>query len=390
MGWQEQSRDYVQTRNRVLVPPAAYAEHEFNKVLSDFAKECQEKDERDVRRDALKDREAAAAAAPVPAPDVTSLRNGVQVFDPVLIDKVIDRMDKDTRLATKRPLLEMVNRHHGFREVPQFTAEALVEMQKGLLREFPNFAAPIDYLIRELTLCSHMPAEDFHIPPLLLHGAPGVGKTHFAMHLAAHLKVPFLKISGGSLHADFVFIGSEAHWGNSTEGDIVRLLAESPSACPIILLDEIDKIGRDERYPIEPTVLDLFEPQTSRQMRDLSLSMTFDASHIIWMGTANYPEQVSAPLQSRMHSVEIQSPSAAEREFIVRSLVQHLINNLKAPLQVEEAAYEHWAQTVTDLRTLRRQVRDAVARALLQKKSTLEKDDLPPLPAPPVGFGFAP
>lgn len=390
MGWQEQSRDYVQTPSRVLVPPAAYEEHKFNKGLGDFAKECREQDERDARRDARNERETTPAAAPAPAQDDTPLENGVQVFVPALIDKVIDRMDKDTRLATRRPLLERANRHHGYREVPQFTAEALVEMQNGLLREFPNFAAPIDYLIRELALCSHMPAEDFHIPPLLLHGAPGVGKTHFAMHLAAYLKVPFLKISGGSLHADFVFIGSEAHWGNSSEGDIVRLLAESPSACPIILLDEIDKIGRDERYPIEPTVLDLFEPQTSRQIRDLSLSMTFDASHIIWLGTANYPEQVSAPLQSRMHSVEIQSPSSAERGVIVRSLVQYLINSLKAPLQVEEAVYEHWAQAVTDLRSLRRQIRDAVAKTLLQGQSTLRKVDLPPLPAPQAGFGFAP
>jgi len=167
---------------------------------------------------------------------------------------------------------------------------------------FGNLREPIEKLRIDLMLSSAMRAKDFRVRPILLTGQPGVGKTHFALKLAEILGVPMRKWSAGSTQASFQLTGGDSGWRHARPGMIVELLAKGASATPVLVLDEVDKIGADGHYPVTPVLLDLLEPETASTFQDTFLRMAFDASRIIFVLTANDLDAVPAPLCKRVPS----------------------------------------------------------------------------------------
>jgi len=199
--------------------------------------------------------------------------------------------------------------------VPDKLLEEIVVGLRTLKIGMPNFAEVIDMLVAELALALSGPTEDFRVSAICMNGVPGIGKTRFAREVSCVLDVGFEAVSMGA-SAGFELAGVPAGYGNSSAGRIWRLLADGDSACPVVLLDEVDKMGRDERYPNLPTVLDLLEVDSARSFRDEALEARFDTSKIIVLLTANDVDAIPAPLQSRVRMIEIDLPTQEQRREI--------------------------------------------------------------------------
>ncbi|HEY0915366.1 MAG TPA: AAA family ATPase [Solimonas sp.] len=170
------------------------------------------------------------------------------------------------------------------------------------------------------------------LPPLLLYGPPGVGKTHFCESLAKVLGVPVRRHPMDQAETSSALLGSDAVWGNSRYGLVFDLLGLGDYANPLVILDELDKaqvIGKTSGGLSSPTGVlhSLLEPVSAANVRDISLDLELDASQINWIATANYPWWVPATLRSRFKEFFIMPPDAEQAIQLARSVVK---NALKA------------------------------------------------------------
>ena len=168
------------------------------------------------------------------------------------------------------------------------------------------------------------------LPPLLLYGPPGVGKTHFCESLAKVLGVPVRRHPMDQAETSGALLGSDAVWGNSRYGLVFDLLGLGEYANPLVILDELDKaqtMGKTSGGFSSPTGVlhSLLEPVSAAQVRDISLDLELDASQIAWIATANYPWWVPATLRSRFREFFIMPPDAEQAIQLSRSVVKHAL-----------------------------------------------------------------
>ncbi|RFP76173.1 AAA family ATPase [Hydrogenophaga borbori] len=168
------------------------------------------------------------------------------------------------------------------------------------------------------------------LPPLLLYGPPGVGKTHFCESLAKVLGVPVRRHPMDQAETSGALLGSDAVWGNSRYGLVFDLLGLGEYANPLVILDELDKaqtMGKTSGGFSSPTGVlhSLLEPVSAAQVRDISLDLELDASQIAWIATANYPWWVPATLRSRFREFFIMPPDAEQAIQLARSVVKNAL-----------------------------------------------------------------
>lgn len=174
------------------------------------------------------------------------------------------------------------------------------------------------------------PVPPVRLPPLLLYGPPGVGKTHFCESLAKVLGVPVRRHPMDQAETSAALLGSDATWSNSRYGLVFDLLGQGEYANPLVILDELDKaqsMGKTSGGFSSPTGVlhSLLEPVSAAQVRDISLDLELDASQIAWVATANYPWWVPATLRSRFKEFLIKPPDAEQAIQLARSVVKHAL-----------------------------------------------------------------
>jgi ATP-dependent Lon protease len=260
--------------------------------------------------------------------------------------------------------LKSAAQNRGYRARPITDIKTLAGAMTTLREDFPNFVQVLDVL--EAALALSIEDSDFTIPSLLVHGEPGIGKTTFSMAIADRLGMSFDMVSAGSLQGSFDLAGTSSHWSNASAGRVARLLAESHSASPVLLIDEVDKVGGEERYSPVNTLLDLLEPRTASRFRDEALQLQFDASRMIVIMTANDLRSIPAPLLSRAQVIAIEPMSAEQRFAIVRKLV----DKHAGELAIDDETIERIG-TSGDLRKLQQVIKKAAGLAKARGDSAL-------------------
>jgi ATP-dependent Lon protease len=191
----------------------------------------------------------------------------------------------------------------------------------------PHFGHVVDFVRSQIKL-RQASGQGIHIPPMMLAGSAGLGKTHFAQKLADALGAPMRIVRMDSDVTNAVFLGSDKKWGNTTMGVLMELVVLGDFANPVVVLDEIDKTRSDRNGDPLASLHSLLEPASACKMRDISLDFEFDASRIIWIATANFLPRLSTPLRSRFREFWIEQPTGLQAIGLATSMVATMVEKL--------------------------------------------------------------
>lgn len=211
------------------------------------------------------------------------------------------------------------------RNKPLASVGSAFEKMDTLREDFPHFGDILEQLRDHFALC-RVGDGSFSLPPLLLVGPPGTGKTFFFQRLAAFSNVDYHLIQMESVNASFAVTGMEIGWGGSTSGFVFKNFMRSRCANPMMLLDEIDKNdhGISNGGSVENALLSLLEPHTAEIFTDRCVQLPIDVSKINWVATANYLERVSQPVQSRFNVIHVPQPDKYARIAMAKAIYRAL------------------------------------------------------------------
>ena len=222
---------------------------------------------------------------------------------------------------------------------------------------------------------------DLKSPIICLYGPPGVGKTSLGRSIAAALKRKYVRMSLGGVHDESEIRGHRKTYIGAMPGRIIKSLIKAETSNPVIILDEIDKLGSDHRGDPSSAMLEVLDPEQNNTFHDNYIDMDYDLSKVMFIATANNLGTIPTPLLDRMELIEVSGYITEEKIEIAR---RHLIpkeleaNGLKKEnIKFNKAAIEYIVEYHTresGVRELEKKISKVLRKIALE---TASQDEVP-------------
>jgi ATP-dependent Lon protease len=233
-------------------------------------------------------------------------------------------------------------------------------------------------------------------PILCFVGAPGVGKTSLGQSIARAMERPFVRVSLGGVHDEAEIRGHRRTYIGALPGNIIQAIKKAGSRNCVMMLDEIDKMGRGIQGDPSAAMLEVLDPEQNATFRDNYLGVPFDLSRVVFITTANMLDTIPGPLQDRMEIISLPGYTEDEKlEIARRYLVRRQLeaNGLKPEqTEIELEALRLMIKGYTreaGVRALEREIGKALRHAAVQiadgslSKVTIGAKDLGAVLGPP-------
>jgi ATP-dependent Lon protease len=286
-------------------------------------------------------------------------------FDVVLTDLrmgKIDGMDLLDRIRVRTPDTKVIM-VTGFATVPS----AIEAMQKGA---FHYIAKPFKLDEVRTTIKRALESRTIRANTkgsvLCFAGPPGTGKTSLGRSIARALGRKFTRIALGGLKDEADIRGHRRTYVGAKPGRVIEEIRRVESANPVIMLDELDKIGRDFKGDPESALLEVLDPEQNRAFTDHYLDAPFDLSSVMFILTANVLDAVPAPLRDRMEVIPFSGYTQEEKA--------HIASRFLCPKQIREKGLPQDKVVFTDdavAKIIQEYTREAGIRNLERKIATV-------------------